>query len=575
MSTSMNVYEELKELFVRLQVTNLFAITGNIRDILLVQEENQPSRYLNIRELLLEKFSQKNHVLLYNPSEGVHYYQPQHKEEFFKYEDYLETKYASQFNKTFYNMISGIHLIKELLQDYRQLGKTKGQSVKCLIVIMEDVDLIFSAKPSEQMAVDEKLLMSQARSMLDDYEVRDSNNMVVLLTTSFFSLNSDIRDIPHLREIHVDLPNFEQRKQLIAHVNQQEAKGFSEVFINEIAASTAGISLVNLLGILREDPQDIKKNIHRSVARLIEKSIGGHVKMFYPEYGFEKIIGYEELKAVYAKLILRMEFTPWKGIILTGPTGTGKSFQLKAFVKEANVPAMQLGNIKSKWYGETLIIVEKIKNVAKTFDKLIITKPEADTMFTDPQTGEGHQTDLELMGAFLDWIGDEKDRGKIFWIFDTSRPQRIPLDFQRRLEIKIGIFDLEGDFKWEFLLKMFDLAFKDETQNLTRYLIDHLKQKSAVIADFSDEQIFGSPEYAQIKEEILKLVEGYSNDNMRGLATEVVSEIMVETEFDILELIRNINLGVVIKEREAQAWEAARYCTYRNIVPAKYRDRVE
>jgi hypothetical protein len=67
---------------------------------------------------------------------------------------------------------------------------------------------------------------------------------------------------------------------------------------------------------------------------------------------------------------------------------------------------------------------------------------------------EVHETEKRLTGNFIKMMGDPKNRGRILWVFITSRPDLLLPDFIRRLEIKIGFFNPKGNDRLEFLKKI-------------------------------------------------------------------------------------------------------------------------
>lgn len=520
--------------------SNMFTLTGNIDDLLLIKNEEK-----SVFQLLVRKFEDKNHVLIYSPSKGMRFSKKESKEEFFAYDSELSEIHKEVFDLDYgdskYNIISGLHHIKSLLKTYEKLQVNK-KKIKNLVIILEDADIVFPSKPISQMGIDEKIAISLAREMFSNSSFIDGHNMVVMLAATNYSIDNSVRMIPTLTNVVVDLPDMKKRLEYIEYINSNFKKRFNDDFRNEIASISAGISLINLKSILKDDKKHIKGEITSRVATIIASSLDGKVQVFMPKHDFSAVIGYEKLKETLLKLKKRMflkKSLVWRGLILIGPSGVGKDFVSDAFLSEVGLPTIRLGNLKSKWYGETMQNIEKLKMIAKTFDKLVIFRNEADTMFTNMQ-GDSHQTDTELMGAYLDWMGDNSDRGKIFWVFNTSRPRNIPTDFERRLELKLPIFDLEGDEKWVYTKKMFQLQGID--------------------LDDSD------------KGKILNSLKDLSNDNIRAVASEVaVEKELNKTGVDVLAIIDNINFAVVKEEREQQSKDAAMKATYNDLVPDKYK----
>ncbi len=521
-------------------ISNIFTVTGNISDVMLENNTQETTP----RNMITQKFGKNNHVIVYSPSRGMRYVQESHKKEFLGYDEDLAEKHKKIFSLDYaesrYNIVSGLHHIKALIEEYRNLRRIT-KDVKNLCIVLEDADIIFPNKPLSQIGADEKMMMSLAREVFANPQFSSGQDLVIMLSKDFYGLSDDIRAIPMLENIEVDLPNFESRRKYIQYVSRKINRRFGSLSHDKIATLSAGISLANLKSILMEKSVSVEENIVDEVSKIISRSMDGKVSIVIPSHGYDAVIGYDKVKTRLKKLKKRMFLKNndlvWKGLMFIGPTGVGKDFILEAFVDDIGLPAIKIGNLKSKWYGETLQIVEQLKRIVRSFDKVILIKTEADTMFSNPESSDGHQTDKEMMGIFLDWMGDNKDRGKIYWVFNTSRPQNLPTDFQRRVEIKIPLFDLTGDDKWNFICKMcslFDFSLEDNDRNT-----------------------------------ITEATKGLSNSNLRDLAAEIAVEYaLVDSHEDVIitDIIENLNFSVVEDARKQQAENAKNYSTYKDLI---------
>ncbi len=543
----MNLYDRIATAY-KNTTANLFAVTGNIHDIALYHE-GTTRKTAQIEEILIHELEANNHVVYFSPSAGMRYTKEAHRDAFYALDETLKEVHAKAFSldyaQTKYDILSGLHMIKVLLASYRKMRAKHGpEALKNLVVIIDDADLVFPNKPIEYMGNDEKLALALAREMLDSSDFIGSSDAVILLASSFLSIHEGIRTIGGTFPIEVPLPDEAQRRDFIAYENAVHGRGIPAEDVGDIAARSAGITLSTLRAILKQEPGKIRQQIREEVASIIEKNLGGHVQVIHPSYGFDHVIGYEPLKEKARSLIRRMQGNhPWRALAYIGATGTGKDFQTEAFLHEAGLPVIKLGTIKSKWYGETAVIVEKIKMIARSFDKIVIFKPEADKLFPDPEADDAHQTDQELTGIFLDWMADSHDRGRIFWVFNTSRPQMFPVDFQRRVEIKLPIFDLEDDERRVFIERM-------------------LERKSVAL----------DPENRKaLLDGLSSFTEGFSSDQIRMLADEIAAERDIFPERDIMEIAADLNVDSVREERQRQAGYAAAFSTYKSLLPERYR----
>lgn len=550
----MNLFEELLNVYSS-SITNLFTITGNVNDINIYNNEKKI-----VSKKLLEDLSKKNHVLVYSPSNGISFFNEEHKDELYSIDKELKAKHDIVFKSNYansqYNVIAGLHILKTLLITYQSLRLKHGNKIKNLIIYLDNSDIIFPTKPIEQMNIDEKLAISLMREITNDYNFMNGKDVIIMSAESYFSINEEIRDLPMNHRIHVDLPSYETRLNFIKFSNNE----IDEENQKNIALKTAGLNLITISTILKKGLEYIKVNLNKDVASILANKLGQHVELIYPKYGFDNIIGYDNIKEKCLTLIKRMNsINSWRTLCYVGPTGSGKDFHSEAFLFEAKLPVLKLKTIKSKWYGETSIILENIKQVARSFDKVIIFKPEADKLFPDPEDKNGHQTDQELAGLFLDWMSDSNDKGKIFWLFNTSRPQMFPVDFQRRVEIKIPILDITNkDDKFNFIVKMF------ETKNID---IKKIKVSNKMLEKFKfsqeDKKSLGN-EYV-IQKIFNQIMENFSSDNIRMIVNEVASELEFDKNLDIIEFIQDINVSVVVQERAIQTQYAKEYSTFKSL----------
>jgi SpoVK/Ycf46/Vps4 family AAA+-type ATPase len=547
----MTVYEKIADKYINTN-TNLFAITGNINDIVIC-EDNKKKKIKQLKTTLQNSLEKVNHLIYFSPSNGIKFTNNSHLEEFYSYDLLLKNIHEQAFSKDYahtkYDILSGLHMIKVLLSSYRDLReKNPDKDIKNLVILIDDSDIVFPNKPIEHMSNQEKLILSLAREILGAQDFIDSPDSVILLSNNFFSIDEGIRSINRLYPIKVPLPDKDSRYEFIKHKIDLNSKKLTKKEITKIAQNSAGLTLSSLDTILNQNSKNIILNIKEEVSRSIKKSIGKHISIIDPEYGFDKVIGYDKLKQKAKILIGRMDSKhTWRALAYIGATGTGKDFQTEAFLYEANIPVIKLENIKSKWYGQTAVVLEKIKMVARSFDKVIIYKPEADKLFADPESKDTHQTDQEMTGIFLDWMSDSKDKGKIFWVFNTSRPQMFPVDFQRRIEIKLPIFDLSRDERGAFIERMFEI--------------------NSIKLDFKKD--------SNLLKKLLDFTENLSSDNIRMMTQEVASTLEKYPNVDILDIIEDLNFDIVKDERQRQAREAARFSTYKSLIANEYKDSNE
>lgn len=136
------------------------------------------------------------------------------------------------------------------------------------------------------------------------------------------------------------------------------------------------------------------------------------------------------------------------GYLITGRIGTGKTWLTCCFAGEVGVPFVAFKNFRDKWQGATEGNLEKIFNVLHALGQVIVFVDEADQMTGKRGGGDGDSGVSGRVYALLaKEMSDTRNRGRILWIFATSRPDLLEVDLKRpgRLDVHIPLFPPQDD----------------------------------------------------------------------------------------------------------------------------------
>lgn len=275
----------------------------------------------------------------------------------------------------------------------------------------------------------------------------------VLVSENLTDLNRLLVESPYSAKIKIDLPAAPEIRTYVEALTADEV-GFdqaSEVSREELAAKLVGLSRVNvrslLLRALRGGERITMKYLTRVKRELIEKEAFGRIAFIESKRTLDDVAGHDEAKAWLrqdAELLKRgrLRAIPM-GYLLCGRIGTGKTYLVECWAGEVGVPFVEIKNFRERWVGATEGNLERIFNILRALGQVIVFVDEADQATGRRESGEGDSgLSGRVYGMLAKEMSDTNNRGKIIWVFATSRPDLLEVDLKRqgRLDVHIPLF---------------------------------------------------------------------------------------------------------------------------------------
>ncbi|XP_045775498.1 katanin p60 ATPase-containing subunit A-like 2 [Maniola jurtina] len=132
---------------------------------------------------------------------------------------------------------------------------------------------------------------------------------------------------------------------------------------------------------------------------------------------------------------------PWRGVLLHGPPGTGKTMLARAVASESGCTFFNItcSTVVNKWRGESEKIVKVLFEMASYYAPSIIFIDEVETLASERGAGE-HEASRRLKSQLLTELDGITQRdGIVFLLVNSNMPWEIDPAMLRRLEKRIYI----------------------------------------------------------------------------------------------------------------------------------------
>jgi vacuolar protein-sorting-associated protein 4 len=190
----------------------------------------------------------------------------------------------------------------------------------------------------------------------------------------------------------------------------------------------------------------------------------------------------------------------WKGILLYGPPGGGKSLLAKAVATEIKCSfiAVSVADILSKYIGESETKVRALFTLARKNKPAVLFLDEVDALCSMRGEGAGgDQVGNKVIAEFLtQWDGVGKDQSGVLVMGATNLPWQLDTGIRRRLERRIYIPPPDDAAR----LELAKIQLKDLNHSLTTGDVNHIVQETAGFSGADVANLFKDLKYRPLNE---------------------------------------------------------------------------
>jgi AAA+ superfamily predicted ATPase len=291
----------------------------------------------------------------------------------------------------------------------------------------------------------------------NDPAILRSDIVTVLIAEGLHDLNSLAVENPHAAALNIPLPSEPEMSEYIQMLSAGSLPDLAskcDIPLEALSRRLTGLSRVGAYTVLARAIKNEKKITSSWLTRMkkerIEKECQGLLEFLESPFTLDNLSGSESVKAWLREdaALMRqgISYALPMGYLITGRIGTGKTFLIQCWAGELGVPCVIFKNFRDRWVGATESNLEKIFSILRALGQVVVFVDEADQA---AGKREGSDSDGGLSGRVYAMLAkemsDTRNRGRIIWVFATSRPDLLEVDLKRqgRLDVHIPMFPPE------------------------------------------------------------------------------------------------------------------------------------
>ncbi len=268
---------------------------------------------------------------------------------------------------------------------------------------------------------------------LDNYLNTKTQNVVlaVLREGQYHELLSE-----HWKIIRIDMPtsgDIQRFYTILANLVKGGQEPFASleagVSVEEAARASVGLRLrtieeMSRRSSARKQPISLQ-TIKTEKSHEIQRLCGDVLEVLETNITFDDLAGLEYAKHFYrqiAEQVKRGFRNIPQGILLTGPPGCGKSFQIRAVANELGWNCLMMRAVRSMWVGESERNLERVLNTIQANLPAILFIDELDQMLGSRGQGGDAGTSDRMLARLWEFMALGEHRGKLIFVGASNRP---------------------------------------------------------------------------------------------------------------------------------------------------------
>ncbi|MCX8128940.1 MAG: ATP-binding protein [Clostridia bacterium] len=475
-------YEEFLSKY-KAGISHEFLLYFNVRDLV--------DNYRYVDRFLYDEFIKQRGfgiVAFYDISHGLTFIDPGMEREFHKI--------------TSNEAVNLLHALPSKIFPYIDMA-LRGTK---MVLFINHAEKIIPAVDVGSMSLEERAALIWLCEWSVDPKISNVGSTIIMLADNIADVSREtLKSSYRIEPVLVELPGETDRKEYIEYLlNDKNVK--SNISSDEFAKLSSGLSKKSIKDIkLKAEAEDVPVSfefIKEKKHSVLKKEYGDVLEFIYPEIGFEDIGGMEMAKNYLVKNIVNpikkgdLRRVPM-GILLCGPSGTGKTLLVNALAKSSgfNCVKIDMSRILGQYVGESEKNFKKCLLGAQSQQPVIVFVDEIDTAFRRGESGDSGVS-RNIFSEFLQFTSNTNNRGKVIFIAATNRPDLLDAALKRagRFDKKIPILLPEAPERAEIfkiMIKKYGfetdiadfLPFAEKTESYTGAEIETVVRKAYELAN--------------------------------------------------------------------------------------------